>query len=125
MIRQVLANLLQNAFKFTGKGGLVSLQLRRDGEQAVLRVGDTGRGIPEAQLPNVFRKFWKGDGAVGKGAGLGLFISKAVVEAHQGEITVQSQEGQGTVFTVRLPLGVDEGVKPTGEPLSLKERRAG
>ena len=117
-LRQVVNNLVDNALKFTAaKEGArrVSVELRRDDQQGnvQLRVRDTGIGIKPEHLPHIFTRFYRADPARGsdsgmRGNGLGLSIVKAVVESHGGEVNVQSTEGQGTTFTVQLPLAVLE-----------------
>lgn len=108
-LRQVLNNLLDNAIKFTPPGGQVVLSLRREEQRAVLEIVDTGMGIAEADVPRIFERFFRADNArrresEHKGTGLGLSICRAVVEAHNGAITARSRLGQGTTFTVILPL---------------------
>ncbi len=120
-IRQVLLALLDNAVKYTGEGGRIELSLRAERGQARLAVSDTGRGIAPEHLPHVFERFRRADEARGRdagGAGLGLSIAKALVEAHQGEISLESAPGQGTTVRVRLPLAHPEARTPreTGEP---------
>ncbi len=105
-INEVLGNLLSNAFKFTNRGGTVRLSVRSEGDQVQLSVADTGAGIPAAQLPYVFEKFYTADNqSTGlKGTGLGLAIAKGITMAHGGGITVQSAVGVGTMFTIHLPV---------------------
>jgi signal transduction histidine kinase len=105
-INEVLGNLLSNAFKFTTRGGRVRLSVRRDNEHVQMTVADSGAGIPAAQLPYVFEKFYTADNQTTglKGTGLGLAIAKGIVTAHGGMITVQSTVGAGTSFTLHLPL---------------------
>ena len=103
----VVTNLLTNAIQYNQSGGEVRLKLESQGGLAVLTVGDTGPGISAEDLPRVFERFYRGDKSrtVSSGnAGLGLAISKAIVEAHGGTIEVASRENAGTTFTVRLPL---------------------
>ena len=104
---QLLTNLIRNAVKFTHEGGRVDLVLRNIGTEKIeLKVADTGVGIPASKLGKIFDRFFQVDGSATrkyKGAGLGLSIVKKIVEAHQGEIHVESQEGVGSVFTVILP----------------------
>jgi len=103
---QLLLNLLDNAIKHTPSGGQVTVGWHLDGQQVELRVRDTGTGIPEEHLPHVFDRFYRVDKARGRaegGAGLGLAISRWIVEAHGGSISVESIEGEGSTFTVRLP----------------------
>jgi signal transduction histidine kinase len=88
-------------------GGQVDLGLARDGESALLTVRDTGVGIPPADLPFVFDRFYRGDAARDlhrEGTGLGLPIARWIVEMHHGTLAVESRPGAGTTFTVRLPL---------------------
>ena len=108
-INEVLGNLLSNAFKFTNKGGRVSLAVGREGDQVRMEVGDTGTGIPRDQLPHIFEKFYQADTQAPlalRGAGLGLAIAKSIVTAHNGTIDVESRVGVGTTFTIRLPIRV-------------------
>jgi signal transduction histidine kinase len=102
-LRRLLANLLDNAIKFTPEGGSVRLGLRREGDVAVCWVEDSGIGIPKPDLPHVFQRFHRGQNATGyPGSGLGLAIVKAIVDRHGGQIQVESSE-EGTSFTVRIP----------------------
>ncbi|MBI3647578.1 MAG: HAMP domain-containing protein [Actinobacteria bacterium] len=103
-IRQVVANLLSNALKFTPPGGEVDLTLRREGDNAVIRVSDTGPGIPADELQQVFDRFFRGRGARAGGSGIGLTVARELVRAHRGDIEVASELQQGTTFTVLLPL---------------------
>jgi signal transduction histidine kinase len=106
-IAQLLANLLSNAVKFTPDGGRVEVRLGREGDQVVLAVSDTGVGIPAAEQERVFERFYR-TAIVRRqeipGTGLGLTITKAIVAAHNGTIAVESDEGRGSTFTIRLPL---------------------
>lgn len=102
---QVFTNLVDNALKFTPAGGQVTLVARQEGAQVVVEVRDTGEGIAPEALPHVFERFYQEDRSRARqGAGLGLAIAYEIVAAHGGTINVRSQVGQGTVFTVRLPL---------------------
>jgi signal transduction histidine kinase len=105
-MNEVLGNLLSNAFKFTSRGGRVSLSVARDGDELRMQVRDTGAGIPAGQLPRIFEKFFQADSDTPtalRGAGLGLAIAKSIVTAHAGTIAVESRLGVGTTFTIRLP----------------------
>ncbi|MFN3429987.1 MAG: ATP-binding protein [Candidatus Sericytochromatia bacterium] len=105
-LRQMLGNLLSNAVKFTPAGGTVTATLGEDGDMLVIRVKDTGIGIAEAHIPRLFSKFFQVESALNrtfKGTGLGLPITKGLVEAHGGRIEVSSREGEGTTVTVWLP----------------------
>jgi len=137
MVEKILSNLLSNAFKFTPAGGAVKVEvseltlhpplLIKVGEFVEISVADTGVGIPPEQLDKVFDRFYQVDTSQTReheGSGLGLALVKELVELHHGTIQVQSEVGQGTTFTVRLPLGrshlregeiveVPESVEPT------------
>jgi signal transduction histidine kinase len=106
-IAQLLANLLSNAVKFTADGGRVEVRLGSEGGQVVLAVSDTGVGIPAADQERIFERFYR-TAIVRRqeipGTGLGLTITKAIVAAHNGTIAVESAEGHGSTFTIRLPL---------------------
>jgi PAS domain S-box-containing protein len=106
-LARVVGNLLENAVKYSPTGGVVAVAVAREEGAAVLRVRDTGRGIPAADLPHIFA-FRRRGGNVGDiaGSGIGLASGKRIVEAHGGTIAVESVEGRGTTVTVRLPLGV-------------------
>jgi signal transduction histidine kinase len=102
---QVLSNLLGNAVKFTPAGGRVRVSVIRDVDHVEILVSDTGPGIAATDLSHVFDRFWQAPGRARSGAGLGLAIAKGIVEAHDGRIEVESEEGRGTTFRVRLPCG--------------------
>ena len=101
-ITRMLDNLLDNALKFTPPGGTVTLEVETAPDAAVLRVSDTGIGIPDEDLPRLFSRFHRGrNTAAYPGSGLGLVITKAIVVEHGGQIAVETHDG--TQFTVRLP----------------------
>lgn len=105
-LRQVLDNLLANARIHTPSGTPVHVSLTGDGSDVRLAVTDQGAGIPVADQPRIFERFWRADPARSRsrgGSGLGLTIVATIVAAHRGTITVESQPGQGTTFVVRLP----------------------
>ena len=107
MWEKIVLNLLSNAFKFTLQGS-VQLTLRRVQDHAELCVRDTGTGIPESELPRVFERFHRIEGAAGRtheGTGIGLALVDELVRLHGGAVDVVSTLGQGTAFTVRIPLG--------------------
>jgi signal transduction histidine kinase/FixJ family two-component response regulator len=104
-ILQVLSNLIGNALKFVPKeGGLVTLSVGIDGNRARFSVTDNGPGIPPEHLGHLFERYWKGSSASRDGAGLGLFIAKGILDAHGGEIRVESKPAQGTTVRFWLPL---------------------
>jgi signal transduction histidine kinase len=103
-LEQVAANLIDNAVKYTSPGGRVDVEVRGGQSMAVLRVRDTGPGIPPDELPRIFDRLVRGDTSrTERGLGLGLSLVKAVVEAHGGTVEVASEPGRGSVFTVSLP----------------------
>jgi signal transduction histidine kinase len=102
-IRQVAANLLSNALKFTPPGGEVHLGLSVRGGDAFITVADTGPGIPPDELPYVFDRFFRGRGSRSGGSGIGLTVARELIRAHDGDVQVTSELGAGTTFTVRLP----------------------
>jgi signal transduction histidine kinase len=105
-LEQVAANLIDNAVKYTPAGGRIDVEARRESGAAVFQVRDTGPGIPADELPRIFDRLFRGDTSrTERGLGLGLSLVKAIVEAHGGSVEVRSEPGQGSVFTVRLPLG--------------------
>lgn len=106
---QVLSNIIGNALKFTPPGGVVTLSVEKRGAEAYLTVRDTGPGIPREHLPRLFDRFWQDETAKKKGTGLGLFIAKAIVDAHHGRIWAESEVGQGATFHFTLPLAEPGG----------------
>jgi PAS domain S-box-containing protein len=106
-LKEILYNLLNNAVKFTPEGGRVWIEAGREGDTLHISVCDTGIGIPEKEQPSIFEKFYQvGDisGGVREGTGLGLPITKHLVELHGGAISVASQPGKGSSFRLVLPL---------------------
>ncbi|MBV8358997.1 MAG: response regulator [Deltaproteobacteria bacterium] len=107
MWEKVVLNLVSNAFKFTFEGG-ITITVAADGHNAVLRVSDTGIGIPEKELPLIFDRFHRVEGARGRtheGTGIGLALVQELVKLHNGSVTVDSVFGHGATFTVRVPFG--------------------
>jgi heavy metal sensor kinase len=104
-LRQVVSNLVDNALKFTPEGGSVRVGIWSDGEEATLRVEDTGLGIPTEDQPHLFERFFRADRARRRegGSGLGLSICHALVGAHGGSVHIDSAPGRGTAVTVTLP----------------------
>ncbi|MCD4703902.1 MAG: PAS domain S-box protein [Methanosarcinaceae archaeon] len=106
-LENVIYHLLDNAIKFTPKGGKITIFAKRDGDYIHITLCDTGIGMPENKLQEIFDKFYQIDGSTKRkygGAGVGLCICKRVVEDHGGEITVTSREGEGSSFYLKLPI---------------------
>jgi two-component system NtrC family sensor kinase len=104
-LRQMLDNLIGNAIKYSLPGGDVNIDLSTEGGQVILQVSDNGPGIPPADQPHIFEKFFRGENVPDgvSGSGLGLAIVKSIVDSHQGRIWVESTLGQGSSFFVVLP----------------------
>ena len=106
-LAQVCYNIIENGIKYTPDGGKITVNLRRMGRDAVLEISDTGVGIPAENLAHVFDRFYRVDKARSRdtgGTGLGLSIVQQIVRLHAGSVTVQSEQGKGTTFTVQLPV---------------------
>jgi len=103
-LEMVIGNLLDNAIKFMPEDGEVRVILESDSNQASLAVCDSGPGISPEDLPHIFKRFYRGRGHSVEGSGLGLAIVKSVVEAHGGQVNVESTLGEGTLFTLAFPL---------------------
>ncbi len=111
---RLVMNLLSNAVKFTPQGGSVAVSVECEGSMAVLRISDTGIGIPENEQKEMFTRFFRASNAVERsiqGSGLGLAIVRTIVANHHGELEVASHEGKGTTVTVRIPLIVARGAR--------------
>jgi len=105
-IKEILNNLITNAIKFTEKG-FITIKANKDKEVIKIQVTDTGVGIPQDKIKNLFQKFYQVDASISRrygGTGLGLLITKKIIEAHGGTINVKSTEGKGTTFTFTLPI---------------------
>jgi signal transduction histidine kinase len=103
-LHQVITNLLTNALKFTPPGGRVTIYAGPASRAAVVRVTDTGAGIPADELPRIFDRFWRGRQASRtSGSGIGLAVAAELTRAHGGELTAASTEGHGTQMTLTLP----------------------
>lgn len=104
-VQQVFTNLVGNSLKLTPKGGTITLRARaHEPHDVVLSVSDTAMGIPEADIPHLFDRFWQGEGNARRlGSGLGLYIVKGIVEAHGGRVWVESVPGLGSTFSFTLP----------------------
>jgi two-component system sensor histidine kinase BaeS len=105
-LRQAVGNLVTNAVRHTPPDGRITLRARRDREEVVIEVDDTGSGIAPEDVPHVFDRFWRADRSRSRatgGRGLGLAIARQLVEAHGGTVSVASTLGVGTTFTMRVP----------------------
>jgi signal transduction histidine kinase len=105
-LERVVENLVSNAVKFSPEGGSVEVRARREGDEAVITVTDSGLGIAERDLPMVFDRFFRSALANHlqiQGTGLGLSVVHSLVKAHGGSVEIDSQQDEGTVVTVRLP----------------------
>jgi two-component system, OmpR family, sensor kinase len=101
-----LHNLIDNALKFTRPGDTIEVRAFEDGSFIVIEVADTGPGIPEAELPYVWEELYRGAGARSvTGSGLGLPLVRAIIDQHRGHLVMRSLVNQGTVITLRLPMG--------------------
>ncbi|MEI6949978.1 substrate-binding domain-containing protein [Paraflavisolibacter sp. H34] len=107
MLDKVLFNLLSNAFKFTGDGGFIHMYVSKneEGTEALVKVEDNGVGMSPEALEHAFEVFYQGDYENYKGSGLGLALSKELIQLHGGSISVSSEKRKGTTFSIRLPLG--------------------
>ncbi len=124
-LERAVTNLLSNAIKFTPAGGRVVVNVSRDDAAVLITVADSGRGIPREELARIFDKYQRVREPVAtEGSGLGLFIVKAIVEGHGGEIGVQSTVGEGSTFTIRLPIGSPDAEPAAAPGRAATERRA-
>lgn len=102
-IVQVLINILENAHKYSKKDKEITLSLRSNLEEYVIDITDQGQGIEEKDLPMVFKGFYKGENSRHEGMGLGLYLTKNIIDAHKGEIAIDSKLGKGTTIQIKLP----------------------
>ena len=105
-LRQLFINILENAVRYTQDGGSISVSMLKKDTDAVIKISDTGIGIPPEHLPHIFERFYRVDKARSRadgGVGLGLAIAKYIVDSHHGKIDVSSEVGKGTTFTITLP----------------------
>ena len=129
-MRQVFANLLDNAIKYTPEKGMVTLGVRCEQGLALVAFRDTGIGIPEEEREKIWLRLYRGDKSRSqRGLGLGLSLVKAVVQAHGGSVSVSSEVGKGSEFTVRLPTkaakeGEEANSVPSAGPRKLEPATA-
>ena len=107
-LKQVLCNVLDNAAKHGGSGKRITVSMEQDGDYYVVRVRDYGPGIPEAELPFVKQKFYKGSSKA-RGSGIGLAVCDEIIHRHEGTFDIGNAPGGGTVVTIRLPISREEG----------------
>ncbi len=124
-LERIIMNLLSNAVKYTPQGGHIQLSLQEQNGWAIMRFADTGYGIPEHELPYIFDRFRRVEEHMEKatGSGLGLAITKALIKEHQGNIAVTSTVGQGSIFTVQLPLRLELATAKQKPATSLIQQR--
>jgi signal transduction histidine kinase len=103
-ILQVFSNLIGNAIQFCTRGCSVTISVELHGDMVQVCVADTGPGIPQEQVSHVFDRYWQAERTPGKGLGLGLSITKGIVEPHQGRVWVESEPGKGSRFYFTLPV---------------------
>ena len=119
MIESVLENLIENAMRHTAAGGVVQVEVvPLDKARVAVRVVDTGRGIPSDQLPGIFDRYYRvnrGEASDAGSTGLGLAITRHIVELHGGKIQVESVPGRGTTFSFDLPLAADQPATPAAD----------
>ncbi len=109
MIRVVIQNLIENAIKYSNKGGKIFISLKQEDHNIIMSVHDSGIGIEEEDKPSIFKKFFRSEKAKVKdpiGSGLGLFTTKNIVEKHNGKIWFEKTDGDGTTFFVSLPISL-------------------
>lgn len=106
-LQQVFINIILNAIDAMPNGGTLKIQLSNTDNQAIVTIKDTGTGIKEQHLPNIFDPFFTTKG-IGKGTGLGLSISYAIIKEHEGHLSVESEEGKGSLFTIYIPMDLDK-----------------
>jgi signal transduction histidine kinase len=117
-LEQVIQNLIQNAIKYSPSGGRIDVEVARRGDRACVTVTDQGIGIPPAALPRLFSRFYRASNVNPQhitGMGVGLYVVKEIVNLHGGEVEVTSQEGEGSTFTICLPLKTTDQQEPRTE----------
>ncbi len=107
-LHKIIVNLLSNAFKYTPEGGAVTVLASHDNRYLTLEIQDTGKGIGKEAISRVFERFYRVEGTEEKGSGIGLALTKELVDLHHGQISVTSSEGQGSMFKLRLPFTLQD-----------------
>ena len=121
LLERVVINLIGNALKFTPDGGFITVKFIELSDRIQGQVIDTGNGMPPEFLNRIFKKFEQASGTRG-GTGLGLAICKYVIDAHYGEISVRSKQGEGTTFTFTIPKGLEQNER--GEVFRIRPSQA-
>ncbi len=107
-IEKIINNIISNAFKFTPDGGLIEVKVVKNDKYINVNVRDTGIGIPKEKISKIFNRFYQVNGSrtrMQEGTGIGLSITKELIELHKGKISIESEEGKGTIITISIPLG--------------------
>ena len=125
-IEKIITNILSNAFKFTANGGRIEVTIDKDENYVNIIISDTGIGIPKEKIAKIFDRFYQVDGSHTReqeGTGIGLSLTKELVELHKGKIEVESEEGKGTNVKVSIPLGKEhlksEEINEAAEEIDL------
>jgi signal transduction histidine kinase len=124
-MERIILNLLSNAIKFTPEGGMIRVSIFDQDEHVIIRIKDTGIGIPLDKLQNIFNRFYQISPVSTRsqeGSGIGLNLVKSLVEMHQGEITVESKLGKGTIFSLKFPCNTIRNLE-MHQPMSDKHSR--
>jgi signal transduction histidine kinase len=122
-LRRVIRGLIDNAIKYTQEGGRITISAREADDRVAISVSDTGKGIPESDLPHIFSKFYRvvedgpadSPGTAASGVGLGLYLAQHIVSQLDGQISVESKQGVGTTFILNLPLWIDDVATKTSQ----------
>ncbi len=131
-VEKIFTNILSNAFKFTPEGGMIEVSVNKEDKHINVIVSDTGIGIQKEKISKVFDRFYQVDGSHTReqeGTGIGLSLTKELVELHKGKIEVESEEGKGTTVTISLPLGKDhlkpdEIIEPDKDEVSFEPKES-
>jgi signal transduction histidine kinase len=123
LLHQAFSNLLANAIKYSPGGSRIEVAAHPEADHVIVSIDDQGIGIPAADLAQIFERYARGSNVSGiVGTGIGLYLVKMVVDLHGGRVAVESCEGQGSRFTVRLPLrGAPSAANPAGESSKTSE----
>ncbi|WP_460218658.1 ATP-binding protein [Psychroserpens sp. MEBiC05023] len=126
-LEKIVVNILSNAFKYTSENGSVTVTTEYNDSHLVLKISDTGKGISKEELPRIFDRFYRVEGSEKKGSGIGLALTKELVDLHNGSISVTSTKSKGTTFKVRLPFtltNLPESISIVSKSETTTERKA-